>query len=65
MSFALGEVFGPLIGNYLYTKTDFAITCDLTGIALVVYAIVYFLACDVSLHNYDKRLQNDVEYDRL
>jgi hypothetical protein len=44
MSFALGEVFGPLLGNYMYIETGFASTCDCIGISLILYAIIYFLA---------------------
>lgn len=49
MSFAFGEIFGPLIGNYMYVSIGMAATCDYIGIAVVLFAIIYYLNCDVSM----------------
>jgi len=43
MFFALGEIFGPLLGNYFYTKIGFAKTCDYFGMSLIAFGIIYFL----------------------
>lgn len=41
--FALGEIFGPLLGNYLYADYGLGFTCDALGIMLIAFGILYFL----------------------
>ena len=48
MSLSLGEIFGPLIGNFLYTQTDFTLTTDLFGCVFIIFAVVYIL-CTLDL----------------
>ncbi|CAI2367211.1 unnamed protein product [Moneuplotes crassus] len=50
MFFALGEIFGPMLGNLVFSFWGFPMICDALGIALMTFALVYFLACDFSLH---------------
>ncbi|CAI2367061.1 unnamed protein product [Moneuplotes crassus] len=50
MFFALGEIFGPMIGNVIFSIWGFPMICDALGIACMVFAVLYFLACDLSIH---------------
>jgi predicted MFS family arabinose efflux permease len=50
LSFSLGNIFGPLIGNMGYISIGFDYTSLYLGIALVLYAVIYFLFCDDLLH---------------
>ncbi|CAI2367149.1 unnamed protein product [Moneuplotes crassus] len=50
MFFALGEIFGPMIGNLVFSLWSFAGMCDVLGVGCVIFAVVYFLSCDLSLH---------------
>ena len=37
MSYSAGEILGPLIGNLLFTFTNFSITCDIIGCLLILF----------------------------
>ena len=43
MSFSIGEIFGPLIGNLLYTETSFTFTCDTFGSLGIIFGLAYFV----------------------
>ena len=43
MSYSAGEILGPLIGNLLFTFTNFSITCDIIGCLLILFGFVYFV----------------------
>ncbi|CAI2367189.1 unnamed protein product [Moneuplotes crassus] len=51
MFFALGEIFGPMIGNVVFSLWGFPMICDILGVACMAFAVLYFLTCDFSLHN--------------
>ncbi|CAI2367531.1 unnamed protein product [Moneuplotes crassus] len=50
MFFALGEIFGPMIGNLVFSICDFPTICDALGLICMIFAVIYFLTCDFSLH---------------
>ena len=43
MSFAFGEIFGPLIGNQLYVQVGMPRTCDYIGSGVILFAVIYAL----------------------
>lgn len=49
MFFAFGEIFGPLIGNHLYVEQGMTKTCEIIGIGVITFSIIYFLVCDKSM----------------
>mmetsp|Transcript_34872 Transcript_34872/g.34536 ORF Transcript_34872/g.34536 Transcript_34872/m.34536 type:complete len:140 (+) Transcript_34872:986-1405(+) len=49
MFFAFGEILGPLIGNHLYVEKGMAKTCEIIGISVITFSIIYFLVCDKSM----------------
>mmetsp|Transcript_5368 Transcript_5368/g.6400 ORF Transcript_5368/g.6400 Transcript_5368/m.6400 type:complete len:132 (+) Transcript_5368:960-1355(+) len=49
MSFAIGEIFGPLIGNFIYVNQGMETTCNYVGISVIAFAVIYFLVCDKSM----------------
>lgn len=75
MSFAFGEIFGPLVGNYLFVTKGMYATCDIIGFSVMAFAVVYFIVCDVSMPwskkqktrfiNTDEILEHSIEFDRL
>jgi len=46
MSFELGEIVGPLVGNEIYTEAGFSSICNIHGIILIGFGVIYFLTCD-------------------
>ena len=50
MSFAFGEILGPLIGNYLYVEYGMIKTWDFIGFFIIGFAILYFLIWDKTMH---------------
>jgi MFS family permease len=44
--FALGNIFGPLLGNYSYVTIGFELTCEIIGLCLLIFAGIYFVVCD-------------------
>jgi hypothetical protein len=49
MNFAIGEVLGPLVGNYLYVSVGMPLTGDIIGLTIIAFSVLYFIACDVSM----------------
>lgn len=49
MNFAIGEVLGPLVGNYLYVSVGMPMTGDIIGLSIIGFSVLYFMACDVSM----------------
>ena len=49
MSFAFGEILGPLIGNYLYVNKGMYFTCYTIVFGVIIFALIYYLACDKSM----------------
>ena len=41
----MGEIAGPLLGNWLYDSYGWYDTCDYIGLAMVIYAVIYFVFC--------------------
>ena len=49
MSFALGEIFGPFIGNLLYVGVGFSKTWDYISFGILIFAFIYFISWDSSM----------------
>ena len=45
--FAIGELLGPLIGNYLHHKFSFFTTCDVMAFMTLSYVLFHALSCDI------------------
>ena len=41
----MGEIAGPLLGNWLYDSYGWYNTCDYIALAMVIYAVIYFVFC--------------------
>jgi MFS family permease len=55
MSFAFGEILGPLIGNFLYVKYGMAETCNYIGFGVIAFSLLYFTTWDASMQWNAKR----------
>jgi MFS family permease len=44
MNFAIGEVLGPLVGNYLYVSVGMPLTGDIIGLSVITFGVVYFIS---------------------
>ena len=58
-SFSLGNIIGPLVGNFGYINFGFEWTCEYLGYILILYAIIYFFVCD-DLFFKGKRAEDDL-----
>jgi MFS family permease len=48
--FALGNVIGPLLGNWMYVSYGGPVTFDLMALYIVMFALLYFFWCDDLFH---------------
>ena len=44
---ALGEVIGPLIGNFLFRRYGFRTTCDVMAAVNLLFFVTYYVFCDL------------------
>lgn len=49
MSFAIGEIFGPLVGNFLYVSMGMEMTCNYIGVSVIAFSVTYFFVCDKTM----------------
>lgn len=49
MNFAVGEIFGPLIGNKLYVDFGMEKTSNFIGGFVLTFVFIYYLMCDKSM----------------
>ena len=59
MSFAFGEILGPLIGNELYVQVGMVKTAEYIGIGIILFALLYCLVCD-DLMPWNRRVRQKV-----
>ena len=62
MSFAFGEILGPLVGNHLYVEYGMVKTSNYIGFGVILFAMIYYVVCDASMPwNKKKKESSEIE----